>query len=122
MSIDANTGLINWTPTAPQEGDNPVEVEVSDAEGTTTQSFTISVVDPVPHITSTPITEGVIGILYSYDVEATGSPAPTFSLTANPAGMTIDANTGLISWTGPDKGFQYFRCPTKRMGACGRYL
>ena len=38
---------------------------------------------------------------YSYNVDANGIPAPTYSLIASPNNMTIDANTGLIEWT-PD--------------------
>jgi len=57
--------------------------------------------DPVGDIvviTSAPITEANVGQLYSYDVEANGDPAPTFSLLTAPTGMTIDENTGLIEW------------------------
>ncbi len=37
--------------------------------------------------------------LYQYQVVATGSPAPTFSLLVSPGGMTINSSTGLIAWT-----------------------
>jgi hypothetical protein len=50
-------------------------------------------------ITSTPVTVATVGELYSYDVEATGYPAPVYSLTSYPSGMTIDPNSGLIEWT-----------------------
>jgi lysophospholipase L1-like esterase len=53
-----------------------------------------------PTITSTPTTAALVGELYSYDVEATGMPEPTFEFTATPPnGMTIDETTGVISWT-----------------------
>ena len=52
-----------------------------------------------PVITSTALTTATVGQLYSYDVEATGDPAPTFSLSTSPASMTIDDTTGLIEWT-----------------------
>ena len=32
-------------------------------------------------------------------MDATGNPTPTYSLTTFPVGMTINATTGLISWT-----------------------
>ncbi len=44
-----------------------------------------------PAITSTPVTTGTVGEVYSYDVNASGYPYPTYSLTTPPAGMTIDA-------------------------------
>ena len=52
-----------------------------------------------PAITSTPITTGTVGDVYTYDVNASGYPYPTYSLTTPPAGMAIDPNTGVISWT-----------------------
>ncbi len=56
-------------------------------------------VDIAPAIVSTPVTTASVGELYAYDVNATGNPAPTYGLTANPAGMTIDPVSGLIQWT-----------------------
>jgi len=52
-----------------------------------------------PTITSTPLLRGTVGIPYVYDAYAWGVPAPTYSLSAPPSGMTIDANSGLIKWT-----------------------
>ncbi|MDP2944944.1 MAG: putative Ig domain-containing protein, partial [Atribacterota bacterium] len=43
MTINSNTGVINWTPTEEQIGENEVEIEVSDQYRSTTQSFTITV-------------------------------------------------------------------------------
>ncbi|WP_223635960.1 PQQ-dependent sugar dehydrogenase [Corallococcus sp. EGB] len=53
-----------------------------------------------PSITSTPVTTAVVGAAYRYDVDAAGRPQPTFSLEGTvPQGMSIDAATGLITWT-----------------------
>jgi hypothetical protein len=52
-----------------------------------------------PTITSDPVTYGVAGQEYRYDVKATGKPLPTFSLVSAPQGMTIDAATGALRWT-----------------------
>jgi len=52
-----------------------------------------------PQITSPPVTTATVETLYKYDVDATGNPAPAYSLTQAPAGMTINTTTGLISWT-----------------------
>ncbi|MCG2762369.1 MAG: putative Ig domain-containing protein [Candidatus Atribacteria bacterium] len=43
MTINSATGVINWTPTEEQIGENEVEIEVSDLYRSTTQSFTITV-------------------------------------------------------------------------------
>jgi RHS repeat-associated protein len=108
MSIDAS-GLVSWTPTASQEGDHPVSVQVADNRGgTATQSFTLTVQAAVPpqppQITSTPVTTAVVNEAYVYDVEANdanGDPI-TYSLEVAPTGMSIDPGTGLINWTPTD--------------------
>ncbi|WP_404370677.1 PQQ-dependent sugar dehydrogenase [Corallococcus coralloides] len=53
-----------------------------------------------PTITSTQATTALVGVEYRYDVEAVGRPRPTYSLEGTvPQGMSIDATTGLITWT-----------------------
>jgi len=43
MTIDAATGLLQWTPGSNQAGDQPVSIVAQDSAGQTTQSFTLSV-------------------------------------------------------------------------------
>ena len=43
MTINSTNGVISWTPTEGQVGENEVAVEVSDGNKSTTQSFTITV-------------------------------------------------------------------------------
>jgi len=43
MTINSTTGVITWTPTESQIGENEVVVEVSDGSKSATQSFTITV-------------------------------------------------------------------------------
>jgi VCBS repeat-containing protein len=54
-----------------------------------------------PVITSTPVTTATPGVAYSYAVTATDASgsALTFTLDVAPAGMSIDASAGLITWT-----------------------
>ncbi len=52
-----------------------------------------------PLITSTPVTIAVVNELYTYDVDASGYPQPTYELVTYPSGMTINPDTGLIEWT-----------------------
>ncbi|MFH1845527.1 MAG: LamG-like jellyroll fold domain-containing protein, partial [bacterium] len=59
-------------------------------------------VEAPPVIISSPVTDATVGLPYSYDVDASGYPAPTYALTTAPAGMTIDPASGLIQWTPPD--------------------
>lgn len=56
---------------------------------------------PPPAFTSTPPTTGVTGHFLSYDAQnpGEGSAGFSYSLVGAPAGATIDAETGLLSWT-----------------------
>ncbi len=100
MEIVAATGVITWTPTA--VGDYNVTVVASNGvEPDAIQSFVISVTPELiaPEITTTEVTDGQVGEPYTYDVDATGYPEPTFALTTAPTGMNIDEFTGVITWT-----------------------
>ncbi len=57
-----------------------------------------------PTITSIPVTEGTVGQLYTYDVDAIGFPDSSYALDVFPAGMSIDPSSGLIEWVPPDDG------------------
>ena len=104
MTIEAKTGLITWTPTV--EGVVTVSVTATNESGSASQDFAISVISQnvEPTITSSPITLGTAGSLYTYDVEATGTPTPTYSLSKGPLSMTIDESSGLVSWTPESAG------------------
>lgn len=52
-----------------------------------------------PSIISVPVTQAKAGWPYAYDIDATGNPAPTYSLVTAPSGMSINPTTGLIEWT-----------------------
>ena len=104
VAIDADTGLLSWTPTGNQTGDQTVTVQVVDGRGgSATQSFGLTVSEnQVPTISSTPIQVGDPAELYTYDVEASDpeGTAITYSLRDGaPDGLTIDPDTGLIQWT-----------------------
>lgn len=82
-------------------GNNPVATMYSSQE--------LNQPDSAPAITSTQPTGGVVlGSTYTYQVWSTGNPQPIYTLTAGPAGMTVDLNTGLVSWTpGPNQDGVY---------------
>jgi len=58
----------------------------------------------MPLVISQPVMTASSAVLYVDVVEATGVPAPSFSLTVAPAGMTIHPDTGRIEWTPPSAG------------------
>ncbi|MCD4689948.1 hypothetical protein K8S17_00640, partial [bacterium] len=55
--------------------------------------------ETAPVITTSPVASAMVGILYSYDADAAGHPAPAFSLGACPATMQVNTATGLVTWT-----------------------
>ena len=105
MTINASTGMIQWTPSGTQLGAHNVTVRVRDLAGLfAIQSFTVQVnpaANGTPFFTSAPPTTATVSLLYSYDADASDpeGDALTFSLDQAPTGMTIDPNTGLIQWT-----------------------
>ncbi|MBD3316820.1 MAG: tandem-95 repeat protein [Chitinivibrionales bacterium] len=103
MSVEPSTGTLQWLPSNSEVGVHYVVLQVTDQFGLRdTQSFVLSVksVNNAPVFTSTPPTSVIDGDEYSYQVTATdrNSDAITYSLKTAPEGMTIGAQSGLISW------------------------
>jgi len=112
MSINAGTGVVSWTP--PQALANysvNVTVRVSDGGLFTNQSFsiTVSADNDAPSFASVPVTAASEGAAYSYSAQATDpeGQAVSYSLSTAPAGMSINATTGAISWTPPEAVSNY---------------
>jgi hypothetical protein len=104
MSVDPQLGTIRWTPTADEVGLQTAVLRVTDFQGSlAVQSIPVIVrsVDVPPVITSTPPTRAYLNTASSYQVEASDAEHDPlmFSLSAPPAGMTIDPTGGLIRWT-----------------------
>ncbi len=106
MTIDADTGMIEWTPTIGHIGVHNVRVRASDDRGAwAAQIYTLMVSqfgDNVsPQIVTTPTYSSAVDDEYTYDVDATDGDQDTvqFGLDEAPAGMTIDAASGVITWT-----------------------
>jgi RHS repeat-associated protein len=106
MTIDKNSGLIQWGPDATQVGSQNVAIQVDDGQGgIATQTYTVVVANAAtnqpPVITSTPSQVATVGVPYTYQVTARDpeGQALMFKLLVNPAGMNIDETTGLVTWT-----------------------
>lgn len=107
MTINAATGLVEWTPSGVQEGQlHDVVVRATDTRGAAAiQSFGIAVNAPVtsnevPLITSSPQSPAIIGQAYQYQLIAIDPDGDSlnYSLSNGPDNMTIN-NEGLVSWT-----------------------
>jgi hypothetical protein len=101
VTIDPGTGAIGGTPDA-LGSSLPVTLVASNAYGTTTNTYRISVFEmpagPPVFVTSSPLPNGQVGIAYSQQIVASNNP--TFSLVSGegelPVGLTL-STSGLIS-------------------------
>ncbi len=99
------TGLITWVPSAMHEGTHDVKVRVRDMGDlyvTQTVSVTVNANLP-PVIISKPSMTAKVGVPYSYTLRAwdpNGSSGLTYiSRYGNPSNLTVDATTGVVTWT-----------------------
>lgn len=104
LTLDANTGVISGTPVLPS-GTFNFDITATDAKGCTgTTSYSVDITDGCAPISVTPpvLPVGTETAPYSATVTPSGGTAPyTFALSAGtlPSGLTLDANTGVISGT-----------------------
>jgi hypothetical protein len=102
MSINFTTGLILWKPTDNQVGTSNVSVVVTDNKDSVYQNFSVTVdeINLAPEVTSPPKTSAKVGLEYEYTVTATDPEGDNikYRLIEKPEGMTIDPNTGIITW------------------------
>uniref|UniRef100_UPI00397AD2CD putative Ig domain-containing protein n=1 Tax=Amycolatopsis sp. lyj-23 TaxID=2789283 RepID=UPI00397AD2CD len=100
LTIDAKSGLISGTPTT--AGTSKVTVTVTDAAGKSgTTSFTWTVGEAGKLAVTNPGEQSsVVGKAVSLQVTASGGSTPYgYAAQGLPAGLTIDAKSGLISGT-----------------------
>jgi len=104
LSINTSTGLISGTPTA--TGTSSVTVTAKDSTGPSGSASFSWTVSPVGANTVTVTNPGAqtatVGTAVSVQIRATDSAAGqtlTYSATGLPAGLSINASTGLISGT-----------------------
>ncbi|WAK01496.1 NHL domain-containing protein [Methylobacter sp. YRD-M1] len=107
--LQADQAKAAFTPDQP--GDYIGQLVVNDSQADSdpdTALVAVSVAEPelvnnAPQITTSPSPSATAGTSYSYDVDASDADGDTlaYSLTVYPTGMTINAQSGQISWT-PD--------------------
>ncbi|MEM7260752.1 MAG: putative Ig domain-containing protein, partial [Planctomycetota bacterium] len=106
MTIDPDTGLIEWTPSVVETV--LVAIKATDPSGAFgSQVYELGVIPPntAPTIDSSPETEATVAGYYGYGVDASDVDGHTlgYILDVAPVGMMVAAS-GQISWTpGPDQ-------------------
>ena len=97
VTFNKTTGLLSGTPT--QHGVFPITISATNAKGTATQSFTLTV-NEAPAITSASATTFVVGSSGTFTVTSTGFLPATYSESGTlPSGVTFNATTGVLSGT-----------------------
>src|ERR1700688_3150894 len=110
LSVDAHTGVISGTPTDGDFGNNPITVTATDAHGKAiSESFNLAVGDTGPTATVIPDQSANEGQTFSVNVSSHfAAPAAGDALNFSaklPAGLSIDAHTGIISGIPTDSDF-----------------
>ncbi|HEV3082404.1 MAG TPA: PKD domain-containing protein, partial [Gemmataceae bacterium] len=105
LTINRNTGLVQWTPTVSQLGTQSVTLQVTDAGGlSATQVYGILVQQPAgnqpPVFVTTAPTSVAAGSFYVYPSKAIDpdNDPVSYTLTSGPGSMVIDPVTGNIVW------------------------
>ncbi len=86
-------------------GDGASSLTATQTVGSSTSdaspALAITIDASVPSFTSTAVTQAEVGEAYSYNAQSSeeGNVGLTYLLSSPPAGMTIDQNSGVISWT-----------------------
>jgi MYXO-CTERM domain-containing protein len=97
-------GQVGYAATCASVNLQPLTTSVEGLEVTGEGPVWSGLANSAPVISSTAVVAATVGIPYVYDVYASGWPQPTFSLTDNPAGMSIVPADGLIAWTPSQEG------------------
>ncbi|MEZ4327746.1 MAG: MopE-related protein [Polyangiales bacterium] len=103
MTMDPDTSVISWLPGDIESA--VVTVRVTDSRGGSSDfTFVVNVQDipEDPYIVSRPVSEVAFDAAYRYTVVARDPDAGavlTYHLVSGPVGMTIDAATGVLSWS-----------------------
>ena len=95
VTLNPTTGLLSGTPT--QSGLFSFRIVAANSAGSFGQDFTLTVTQ-LPAITSANSATFFTGATESFQVTATGFPAPTFSIVSGtlPNGVTLNATTGVL--------------------------
>ncbi|MGA1813680.1 Ig domain-containing protein [Frondihabitans sp. 4ASC-45] len=96
LTLNARTGVITGTPTA--DASSIFTVTASNEQGSDSVQYTL-VIRTKPILSTSGVNDGVIGSAYLQQLAATGSGTLNYKVVSGalPAGISLDASTGVIS-------------------------
>jgi YVTN family beta-propeller protein len=99
LLLDSATGIISGEATA--LGDVTFEISATNAAGTESETYTITVAQRATLAAPASVPDATIGTAYTFDFGTGGSPAPVFAVSSGslPEGLSLDAGTGVVSGT-----------------------
>src|SRR6266852_3562992 len=127
LSIDAHTGIISGVPTDSDYGNRTIKVTATDAHGKAiSETFHLQVGDKGPTATAIGNQTAYEGQAFSLDFSSHfKAPAAGDTLTFSgtlPAGLSIDAHTGIISGVPTDSDFGNRTITVKATDAHGKAI
>ena len=96
LAASATTGVISGTPSV--AGTSTVTLSATNSTGTGSATLTVTIAAPAPVISSATAANGIVGSSFSYQITASNSPT-SYGATGLPAGLSVNATTGVISGT-----------------------
>ncbi|MCX6965055.1 MAG: Ig domain-containing protein, partial [Verrucomicrobia bacterium] len=97
ISVNSSTGIISGTPT--QSGLFASTISATNSHGTGSRGLEITILPQAPVISSAATTNGTVGSAFSHQITASNSPSSYSVSGALPAGLSLNATSGLISGT-----------------------
>lgn len=107
MTIDSSTGVVSWSSPVPSPFPYQIFVRATNSAGSSTKAMLIGVGSAAPQIStiasqSWSVCSGAyVGPSPSVTNPTCMNPILNWSLDSGPAGMTINFNTGVVSWPSP---------------------
>ena len=102
MTIHPQTGLLSWPASSLIVGSYTIQIAATDTSGAAgyqTYQLAVRPANTAPQFTSSPVVTIGLANYYNYNADAIDAEdGITYSLAVAPAGMKIDAQTGLVSW------------------------